>query len=74
MSANAGRQIAAAWAEIERDNARDIQELRYAQAKAIVATIPSGTRDAEITAKQRRALDQYEDAARILRELREVGA
>lgn len=71
MSRAAADAISAAWAGIQVDEERAIQERRFAEAKAIVAEIPSGTRDEDLTPRHRRALDQYEDAIRRLRELRE---
>ena len=67
-----GREIGAAFAAIEVEREVEIQEQRYREAKAVVAEIPSGTRDADLTARQRHALDQYEDATRRLGELRDA--
>lgn len=67
-----GREIAAALTGIEEERAIEVQEQRYQEARAVIATIPSGTRDDDLTSKQRCALDQYKDATRRLTALRRV--
>jgi hypothetical protein len=67
---NAAKAIAYEFAQIQIDEEIARQEKRYREAKAIVATIPSGTRDDDLTGWQRVALDEYEHAMMRLRELR----
>ncbi len=70
-------QISAAFAEIQQGNVEAAFQERFNAAQAIVATIPSGTRDEDLTPKQTAALDEYDRCLLYLREVqawREVQA
>lgn len=64
-----GNAIASAFAAIEQENAEVALRHRYHAALDVLRTIPSGTRDDELTDEQAAALDEYEHVARLLRGL-----
>ncbi len=66
---NVAAKISAAFADLnQEDPDAEIRE-RFNAAKAIVSTIPSGTRDVDLTPEQAAALDEYDRCLLALREM-----
>ncbi len=62
-------KISAALADLSQENLEAEIRGRFQAAKAIVSTIPSGTRDVDLTPEQAAALDVYELGLLALRKV-----